>query len=189
MSILRGFMPFILWWILGRQIPLQWALWVSAGVAVIEIARTLRERGPEAIKLLDGCSTALFVGLAVYVTLANPQVSPFPIHMAINGGLAVIAIGSMLVGKPFTLQYAREQVSPELWNSPLFLRTNYRITAVWCAAFIVQTLTSAAQFKIAGFSQPVALAISLAAMCAALAFTIAYPKRVRARARARAAST
>lgn len=182
MSILRGFLPFILFWILGRQVSLPVALWVPAGVALFQIGRSARDPSGGSLKLLDVCGTVLFVVLAAFVTFADPAVSPFPIHLAINGGLALIAIGSMLVRRPFTLQYAREQVPPEFWNSPVFIKTNYRITGVWSAAFVVQALASVAEFTVAGLPEAVPLAISVLALVGALGFTIEYPKRVRARA-------
>ena len=54
-----------------------------------------------------------------------------------NVTIAMIAVGSIVIRRPFTLQYAREQADPEDWDSPLFMRINYVIAAVWCAAFSV----------------------------------------------------
>jgi hypothetical protein len=38
-------------------------------------------------------------------------------------GLLPIVLVSMAVGRPFTLQYAREQVEPEFWDKPELVRT------------------------------------------------------------------
>jgi len=49
--------------------------------------------------------------------------------------LAIVCWGTILFHFPFTLQYSREGVEPERAKSPLFLRANYIITAVWASAF------------------------------------------------------
>jgi uncharacterized membrane protein len=58
----------------------------------------------------------------------------------VNVTLMAIAWGSLLVGTPFTIQYAREQVAPELWHSPAFVRVNQCITAVWGLNFFLCAL-------------------------------------------------
>lgn len=52
-----------------------------------------------------------------------------------NIALAAIAASSLLIRKPFTLSYARETTPEEYWDTPVFLRTNYVISAVWAASF------------------------------------------------------
>jgi hypothetical protein len=47
----------------------------------------------------------------------------------------LIVLVSMAIGQPFTLQHARESVSPALWREAEFVRVNVAITAVWAAAF------------------------------------------------------
>ena len=68
--------------------------------------------------------------LATYMTLL------------VNVTLMTIAWGSLLAGAPFTIQYAREQVPPELWRSPVFIRINQCITAVWGVDFSLSALVS-----------------------------------------------
>jgi len=62
--------------------------------------------------------------------------------LLVNVTLRAIAWGSLLAGVPFTVQYAREQVAPEFWHSPLFIRTNQYITAVWGLDFFLSALVS-----------------------------------------------
>jgi hypothetical protein len=52
-----------------------------------------------------------------------------------SGSLAVGAWGGPLIGKPFSLDYARQNTAPALWNNPVFIRTNVRITAIWAGVF------------------------------------------------------
>jgi phytoene dehydrogenase-like protein len=51
------------------------------------------------------------------------------------GALAAMAWTTLLIGSPFTYQYAREDWPKELWDQPLFRRTNVILTAVWGIVF------------------------------------------------------
>lgn len=98
----------------------------------------------------------------------------------------VLAVGSMLAGVPFTIQYAREQVAEEYWQTPLFVRVNYVITGAWALAFLVAA--------VAGFYGDTVLresdnvwtgwVIQTAAMVGAIRFTGWYPDFARAKATA-----
>ncbi len=52
-----------------------------------------------------------------------------------NVALTVFAVSTLVVRRPFTLSYARDMTPEEYWGTPVFLRINYVITAVWAAAF------------------------------------------------------
>ena len=54
----------------------------------------------------------------------------------------MIVIVSMLLKKPFTIQYSKEQTPPEHWNSPLFLKINWILTSVWAVLMIIMALPS-----------------------------------------------
>lgn len=63
-------------------------------------------------------------------------------HMGIlaNGALAFGAWLTIAMGKPFTLDYAREHVDPALWTHPAFIRSNAVITSVWATVFTLNAL-------------------------------------------------
>jgi hypothetical protein len=52
-----------------------------------------------------------------------------------NSALAAGAWLTIAVGKPFTLDYAREHTDPALWRQPAFLRLNNLIAGAWAAVF------------------------------------------------------
>lgn len=54
-------------------------------------------------------------------------------HMGIlaNAALAAGAWGGILIGNPFSADYARAHTPPEIWRSPGFIRANNIITAAW----------------------------------------------------------
>ena len=52
-----------------------------------------------------------------------------------NSSLAVIALISIVIGKPFTIQYAKEKVPADKWKTPLFIRINYLLSSFWLLMF------------------------------------------------------
>lgn len=60
-----------------------------------------------------------------------------------NIALAVFAVGTLLIRRPFTLAYAKDSTPAEYWDSPLFTRINYVISAVWALAFTVSAISGA----------------------------------------------
>jgi magnesium-transporting ATPase (P-type) len=91
-------------------------------------------------KLLDVAAIIFFAALALVAGLASTSTQHWLGLWSAelcNVIIAAIAGLSLAVGKPFTLQYAREQTERQYWKSALFLRINYVITAVWSAAFLL----------------------------------------------------
>ncbi|MBO0710747.1 MAG: hypothetical protein J2P47_05645, partial [Acetobacteraceae bacterium] len=146
-----------------------------------------RLRGQRDVKVLEASAAILFVVLAVIATLLRPHWSVFELRLLIDLGLVVVTLGSVLIGRPFTLQYAREQVPQDRWGHPLFIAANRHISLVWTAAFIVETLANAAIAWGNGIPVVLPIAANIAAFAGAIYFTVEYPKRLRARARAGAA--
>jgi hypothetical protein len=100
-----------------------------------------------------------------------------------NVVIALIAIGSIVLHKPFTVQYSHESVHPRHWDSPLFMRINYRVTWVWTGAFLI---TAAVGFLGDGpLDQPDNMwtnwVVQIAALILALRFTEWYPQMAHAR--------
>lgn len=101
-----------------------------------------------------------------------------------NIALAVFAIVTLLIGRPFTLPYARDTTPPEHWESPLFLRINQRISAVWACAFTVSAVAGAIGGLLLGDADNfwTAWIVPIGAIIFAVSFTEFYPDRATARA-------
>ncbi|MDE1992733.1 MAG: hypothetical protein KGI75_09525 [Rhizobiaceae bacterium] len=178
MGILLAFLPFIVFAVADRALGPSEALILAAIVAVVLLLRdwlVLRK----APKILDIGTTILFGGLACYALLGGPTGSIFGVRLAVDFGLLVIVLISMLIQRPFTLQYAREQVAPELWDSPTFIRTNYIITSVWAFAFAVMAAADALLVFAPQVPTKVGIIITILALVGAIRFTGWYPERVR----------
>jgi hypothetical protein len=50
-------------------------------------------------------------------------------------------IATLIVRKPFTIPYAKEEAPEEVWDRPLFLRINYVISLVLAAIFFAVAFT------------------------------------------------
>jgi hypothetical protein len=108
-----------------------------------------------------------------------------------NIALALFVIATIAARRPFTLPYAKEQTPQEHWDSPLFLRVNYVISAVWAGAFTFSVIM--------GFVGNAVLhdpdnfwtgwVLQLASIFFAVAFTGWYPDRAAAAFAERAGET
>lgn len=181
MDILLGFAPFLVYAIVQRLASPPTALWSAAATSAALLAHSAIVRH-RAVKILEAGTLLLFGGLGAYAFLFGTHWSIPAIRVRVDIGLLLIVLISIAVRRPFTLQYAREQVPPELWKSPLFLRTNYIITAIWAAAFVVMLAADLAMLYFPDLSLAWSILATIVAFVGAVSFTSRYPQRVRARA-------
>jgi hypothetical protein len=179
MSIILGLAPFIVFFALMRAVSPLAGLAAAFAVSVLLGIRQWR-RG-ESVKVLEVGSLALFGALLLYTLIAAPDWTVAKVRLAVDGGLFLIALASLIIGQPFTLQYARESVPQEFWTSRVFFTTNVRITAVWTAAFAIMTAADAAAHFVEAIPLWVDIAATIAAFVAAVWFTRWYPAVVRRR--------
>ena len=85
----------------------------------------------------------------------------------------------LLIRQPFTLQYARERVSPEIAARPQFLRFNQILTGVWALAFLVLTVADHVMTHVPQVPLWIGIAASVAALGFAVWFTKWFPERQR----------
>ncbi len=178
MGILLAFSPFVVFAIVDRLVGPAEGLIAGAVVSAILIVRE-RFILYHAAKSLEVGTFILFGGLAAYVALKNPDWSIITVRLLVDSGLLVVVLFSMLIGRPFTLQYAREETGPELWNNPEFVRTNYVITAVWALAFLVLVLADLVMLTMPEIPIRFGIIVTVLALLAAVKFTAWYPDRQR----------
>lgn len=136
-----GFAPWIVLSVVEGPHRLVLAAALAWGVAVATtIAGAVLGQRP---KILDVAGIVFFAALVAVAASAGPGTSRWLGDWAgevSNVAIAVIAGMSLALRHPFTLQYARESTPEEYWASPLFLRVNYVITAVWSLVFALIAL-------------------------------------------------
>ena len=119
----------------------------------------------------------LFFGFAlITVPLMNNVWVMQHLGVLSHGTLASFTWASILLKKPFTLEYAKQRVEPSVWTQPSFIRKNNIITAVWGCAFTVSFIDAA--LKLALFPAEGALfeIIDNAVLLGAALFTSKYTK-------------
>jgi hypothetical protein len=155
---------------------------LAAAFAVSLLLGVRQWRRGETIKVLEIGTLALFGALLLYTLALAPHWSVATVRLAVDSGLFAIAFLSLLIGQPFTLQYARERVPQEYWSTPLFIATNRRITWAWTAAFAVMVLADTAAEYVEVIPLWVDIAATMAAFAVAFWFTRWYPALVQRRA-------
>jgi len=176
METLLAFSPFIVYVVIERITGIMPGL-VSA--AVVSVALLLRDiiSPNRTVKILDIGTAILFGGLAAYARFMTATWSIVAVRLRVDAGLLLIVLASITVRRPFTLQYARERVSREFWDSPQFVRTNYVITAAWAGAFAVMVVADLVMLYVPTLPRWVGIAATVGALYGAFSFTDWYPKR------------
>lgn len=157
-------------------ISLAVAATLSLALAVADV---VRGRSAKAIPIT---AAAVFAALALYVALVDGEFSAHWIRASINGALLAMALASMAMRAPFTLQYARETVDAQTALRPEFLRVNYLLTAVWSLAFIAMLAADLVSVLLPWLPLWIGIAAAFVARNAAAAFTQWYSKVRRERA-------
>ncbi len=114
MGILLAFAPFIVFAVVDRLIGPAQGLIAGAATSVVLLLRDWIgfHRKP---KILEIGTAILFGGLALYAILGGPIWSIVSVRLRVDVGLLLIVLTTLIIGKPFTLQYAREQTPHGLW--------------------------------------------------------------------------
>jgi hypothetical protein len=183
MNMLLGFLPFIVFALLDRTVGTLPALWCAAAISAIFLIRDWLAPN-RSLKVLELGTLALFAGLAIYAVMMKTEWSLLAVRLRVDAGLMLVVLASIVVRKPFTLQYAKEQTPPEVWTQPSFIKTNDILTAAWALAFAAMVLADVAMIYLQSVPLWVGVATTVIALVAAAKFTQWYPDRVRARLRA-----
>ena len=176
MGILLAFAPFIVFALVDRIASPTAGLIAGALVSAALLLRDLLTPG-RAAKILEVGTVVLFGGLALYAVFGGAALSVIGVRLLVDSGLLLIVLGSIAVRQPFTLQYAREQIAPELWDNPKFIRTNYIITGVWALAFFMMVLAELALLYVPGLPPRAGVVAIILALVGAVKFTGWYPER------------
>jgi hypothetical protein len=155
------------------------SLFVSAAVCLAVIAIDLWHG--RSIKMLAAGSVLTFVSLGLYVTLIDPALSASAVRFAVDTGILLVTLFSILIRYPFTLQYALEAADAETAKQPGFVRANYVITWAWAAAALLMMAGNAAMIYVPWLPFWGGLIIAFAARNSAIYFTNWYPQYLRAK--------
>ena len=148
---------------------------LSFGIVVWDVIRG------GSLKMLAGGSVLIFSALGCYITLVDGNWTPVAVRLAVDGSVLAIALLSLAIRLPFTLQYARESVDAETVKLPGFKRANYIITWAWTGAFVLMLVADMLIIYMPSLPLWIGFAVAFAARNSAVAFTKWYPQYRRAR--------
>ena len=174
MGILLSFAPFIVFAVVDRLIGSAQGLIAGAATSMVLLLRDWigLHKKP---KILEIGTAILFGGLALYAILGGPVWSIVSVRLRVDTGLFLIVLVTLIVGKPFTLQYAREQVPQSLWDTPQFICSNYVITGVWSGAFLILVLADLILIYRTDLPPKIGILATVLALVGAFKFTQWYP--------------
>ena len=178
MGTLLAFAPFIVFVLVDRLIGPTEGLIAGALVSAALLVRDWITPG-KTLKVLEIGTVLLFGGLALYAVTGGPTWSIVGVRLCVDAGLLLIVLISIAIRRPFTLQYAREQVAPEFWEQPEFVRTNYVITGVWALAFLILVIADLVLLYMPEFPPRFSIIATVLALVAAVKFTSWYPEHRR----------
>jgi len=113
-------------------VPFEFVVLASLAASVIVGYRDLRDR------FIIAWTTTLFFAVVAVLVLVLGLFDIVPLlGVASNGVLLLVTLGSLLIGVPFTEQYARREVAEEEWTDPFFVRLNRQLTAFWVLMFVI----------------------------------------------------
>jgi hypothetical protein len=197
-----GFIPWIVFWVIAG--PSTWETGTIAALlaAILVTALSVDFRpliawaapvpgqrrkfrvGLSRLKLLDVATVVFFaaLSLAAVVTTHRNVTELDKYSQAISSGaLGVIALASIVVRHPFTVDYAKEETPPSAWHTAVFQRINLVLTATWSAVFLVCAGLGllAEQNVTKGWRDWLNWYVPIALIFLAFRFTKWYPEQVR----------
>lgn len=154
------------------------SLFAACAVALSTIAYDLA-RG-RSVKALAAGAAMLFAAIGTYLVLSDGGMGSLGIRLTVDLGVLTIALGSIALRLPFTLQYAREVVEPEIVAQPAFMATNYILTWAWIGAFILMLVADILMIYWPSLPVWIGVGVAFAARNCAVYFTTWYSARRRA---------
>lgn len=138
-AIFLGFLPWIAYFLLSGDSRSSHLLAMS--IALLMMVVLDRKALKKGFILVWG-GTVFFSSLLI-ISLCTSTLW-FSANAGLLGNIALMLITwfSLIIGKPFTLQYAREETDPKAWDSPLFWHINIVLTGVWGLSFTLLTSMS-----------------------------------------------
>ena len=130
MPIIRSFLPWLIFFILSAVNH----AWVGAFAAVICYIVVYGKKVSH-LKVLDRMSTLFFLGSAFIMLFLSPIWYVKNLEYFSNGFLALFIFYTLLIQKPFTIEYAKESTPPSKWTTAEFYKINNTVSLVWFLYF------------------------------------------------------
>lgn len=93
-----------------------------------------------------------------------------------NGTLYATTLLTMILGKPFTADYAKVEVSPDIWDSGGFIRSCYMTTSVWSLVFLLNLLAAIISYYDKGIERTHVEIFNYSVLLSGVIYTCAYTR-------------
>ncbi len=177
LKLLLAFLPWLAFLVIARGslFRLELGLVVALVLSVVlGIARVHR-----GVILWAGMLFFIYATLAVVVF--NHMWTAQHMGVMANGMLAASTWLTIVLKRPFTLDYARAHVDPSHWSDPLFIRTNVVVTSAWGLVFSANAILAWGKMERLVLSDLAYEVTAYALLVGAALFTTWYPKQIRRR--------
>lgn len=177
-KFLLGFMPWILFLFLSGHAlaSLERSIIICLLASLIFGLQELRKGF-----ILSWGTLIFFTSCAIALNLMNIISVAKYMGIISNGFLSSLIWVTILLGKPFTLQYARAELVKEQWNNPGIVRSCRFIAIVWALLLTFSTSVSLFRaFNPALYPDWVYFDISISIILAGIIFTSLYKRYKRA---------
>ena len=139
--MLSGFAPWIVYWVLVGNVPFAIAVLVALAIALIAFA-VARVTGKPGGTLEIGAVATFSVLTALTFALSQSAMEQWILPLS-NAGIFLVALVSVLAGKPFVHEFVAAEQPPDVIKTELFGQVVRLLTWVWVAAFAAMTVSSA----------------------------------------------
>jgi hypothetical protein len=160
----------LLMMVTSAAVSLFSAVAICLAVIAFDVARG------RSIKILGAGSVVVFAAVGGYVALVDPAIGTPVVKFAVDTGIFLVSLLSIVLRHPFTLQYALEEVDAETAGLPGFMRANYLITWAWTGAALLMMIGNILLLYIPSLPLWSGLLIAFAARNSAVYFTKWYPQ-------------
>ena len=136
-----GFAPWIVYWVLVGNVPFETAVLVALAVAVASFVIGRIKGTPG--RTLEIGAIGTFLVLAVLTFTVSQTFMEQWMQPLSNAGIFLVALTSMLIGRPFVREFAAVDQPEEVVKGEVFKRITTLLTWIWIAAFAGMTVSSA----------------------------------------------
>ena len=173
-KFLLGFMPWLLFLFLSGHtlVSLERSILISLLASVLFSLKELRKGF-----ILQWGTLFFFIACTLTVNFLRLMFVVKNMAIISNGFFACLIWGTILIGKPFTLQYAKVDLPKEQWDDPALIRSCRFIAIVWALLLTFSALV--AYFKVLNptlYPEWIYFLISMGVMLGGSVFTLAYKK-------------
>jgi len=171
MSMILQFAPWLAFVVVSDVA--DWRLGLAAGLIATVVA--ILASKPRRVGVLNAAMIVFFVAVGAFALIRPASGLQDWAGTISTAWIAVVSATSILLGRPFTLDFSRDGVTPEIAASKLFLDINRTIAWVWTGAFAVMAASRA--IANAASAPWLATALTVVVLVGAIKFTKAYPDR------------